>query len=349
LKPSDPEQTKAVRAAVRQVADDYLRDPNINSVGLGFKTVHGQATDDLALQFTVDRKLAPDALEATRTRPIPATITANGFTFKTDVLERTFELHPVAVARATKSKRTQRRNPMEAGISVGNFRETAGTLGCVVKDIATGEILMLSNWHVLQGPEGQLGDTILQPGPSDDNRVALNGAGSLVRSFVGLAGDCALARPVNRALVASILGLDGVAVRGTGDPEVGDAVVKSGRTTGVTHGRVTRIHTITKFTYGALGQRSIGSFEIGPDSSRPPETGEICAGGDSGSAWLAVGADGATSNTMVGLHVAGERQAAARYAVACYASAVFEQLEISPLEEPARTDDVAPAAVTQHP
>jgi endonuclease G, mitochondrial len=332
LKPSDPEQKKAVQAAVRQVADDYLTDPNINSVGLGYKTVDGQATDELALQFTVDRKLAPDALAAAGTRQIPATITANGFTFKTDVAERTFELQPIAAPRETKSERTKRRDPMEAGISIGNFRETAGTLGCVVKDIATGEMLMLSNWHVLRGPEGKLGDVILQPGPSDDNRVELNRAGSLVRSFLGLAGDCAVARPEGRGLVESIVGLDGVAVRRTGDPEVGDAVVKSGRTTGVTHGRVTRLHTISKFTYGALGERSIGTFEIGPDRSRPATNHEISAGGDSGSAWLAVGADGDASETMLGLHLSGETGAGAEHAVACYTSAVFEKLKIEPLD-----------------
>ena len=50
----------AVKAAVRQVADEYLQDPNINSVGVGHKVKDGRKTDDLVLQFTVGQKVAPE-------------------------------------------------------------------------------------------------------------------------------------------------------------------------------------------------------------------------------------------------------------------------------------------------
>ena len=60
-----------------------------------------------------------------------------------------------------------------------------------------GRAALLSNWHVL---EGETADR--RPhraaGRVDDNRIAANGAGILVRSFLGLAGDCAMARPVGR-------------------------------------------------------------------------------------------------------------------------------------------------------
>ena len=104
---------------------------------------------------------------------------------------------------------------------------------------------MLSNWHVFQGTTGVLGDRIVQPGRFDDNRVGENGCGRLVRSFLGLAGDCAIASLEGRGAEETILELD-VPVRRLGDPELGDRVVKSGRTTGVTYGVVTRLHTITR-------------------------------------------------------------------------------------------------------
>lgn len=320
----------AVQAAVRQVADEYLRDPNVTSVGIGYKVKDGKRTDELALQFTVGEKIAPEKLEGVATRPIPGSITVNGRTFATDVLERDFQTQPVAVAPETKPDRKRRLDPMTPGVSIAHVSETAGTLGCLVRENAGGETRVLSNWHVLHGEKGKLGDPIAQPGPFDDNRISDNVCGALVRSFLGLAGDCAIASIDGRAATEELLGL-GVPVRQIGDPELDDRVVKSGRTTGVTHGVVTRVHTITKLPYGDKGEHEIGSFEIGPDPSHPAENAEISMGGDSGSAWMAASAASEASDMMLGLHFAGETVEPAEYALACYASSVFEKLEISPL------------------
>ena len=94
MRKRDLNDKAAVQAAVRQVADEYLPDPNINSVGVGYKVTDGKRTQTLALQFTVGQKFAPEALEAVETRPIPEQIVANGITFATDVVEREFEPHP---------------------------------------------------------------------------------------------------------------------------------------------------------------------------------------------------------------------------------------------------------------
>jgi endonuclease G len=128
MRKRDLNDKAAVQAAVRQVADEYLPDPNINSVGVGYKVTDGKRTDILALQFTVGQKFAPEALEAVETRPIPDQIVANGITFATHVVEREFEQHPVAVATDTKSERKRRLDPMLPGISIGNVHVTAGTL-----------------------------------------------------------------------------------------------------------------------------------------------------------------------------------------------------------------------------
>jgi len=324
----------ALQAAVRQVAEQYLADANITSVGVGYKVTAGEQTDTLALQFTVGVKLAPEALEAVETRPIPESITANGISFPTDVVQRAFEQQPVAVAVEAKVQRKQRVDPMLPGVSIANARVSAGTLGCLVSETATGELRVLSNWHVLQGDTGVLGDPIVQPGPYDDNRVDQNVCGALVRSFLGLAGDCAIASISGRAAGEKILDLN-VPVRSVADPELGDRVIKSGRTTDVTYGLVTRIHTITKLSYGAKGQQRIGGFEIGVDPDHPPVNDEISMGGDSGSAWMAVNNAGNATDVMLGLHFAGETVEPAEYAVACYASSVFQKLEISPLPAPA--------------
>jgi endonuclease G, mitochondrial len=331
MRKSDLKDKAKVQAAVRQVADEYLDDPNITSVGVGFKEVDGKRTEQLSLQFTVGTKIAPEALEAAPTREIPKQITANGIDFETDVVERAFEKHPTAQPPAEKSERKRRLDPIMPGISIGHVESTAGTLGCLVKDAASSELRLLSNWHVLQGETGDIGDRIVQPGPYDDNRVDQDICGTLIRSFLGLAGDCAIADLQNRQAAEDILEL-GVAVHQIGDPELDDRVVKSGRTTAVTYGRVTRVHTISKLSYGRLGNQQVGGFEIGPDDTHPPENGEISMGGDSGSAWMATNAQAGPTDMMLGLHFAGETTEPAEYALACYASSVFEKLEISPLE-----------------
>jgi endonuclease G len=333
MRKSDLKDKAAVEAAVRQVAGEYLKDPNINSVGIGYKTEKGKPTSTLALQFTVGTKFEPQALQAIATQPIPETVEANGITFETDVVERDFTSHPVAVATRAKDRRKRRLDPIVPGVSVANAREQiAGTLGCLVKDSASGELRMLSNWHVLDGNGGEIGDAIVQPGPFDDNTTDGNACGALTRSFLGLAGDCAIATVSGRVAKPEILGLD-VAVRRIGDPELGDRVVKSGRTTALTYGLVTRVHTITKINYGATGEEQIGGFEIGPDDKHPADNGEISMNGDSGSAWMAVAAGGGAEDMMLGLHFAGETVEPAEYALACYASSVFTKLEISPLKE----------------
>jgi endonuclease G len=331
MRKSDLKDKEKVQAAVRQVADEYLKDPNINSVGVGFKEVDGKRTEQLSLQFTVGTKIAPEALEAAPTREIPKQITANGIDFETDVVERRFEKHPTAQEPPEKSERKRRLDPIVPGISIGHVDSTAGTLGCFVKDTATGELRLLSNWHVLQGETGDIGDRIMQPGPYDDNRIDQDVCGTLIRSFLGLGGDCAIADLQNRQAAEDILDL-GVPVHQIGDPELDDRVVKSGRTTAVTFGRVTRVHTISKLSYGTNRVEQIGGFEIGPDDTHPADNGEISMGGDSGSAWMATNAQANPTDMMLGLHFAGETTEPAEYALACYTSSVFEKLEISPLE-----------------
>jgi endonuclease G len=231
---------------------------------------------------------------------------------------------------ALASPRKQRLNPVVPGVSVSNYHGSAGTIGCIVYDQHTGTPYILSNWHVLHGPKGQIGDDVVQPGPYDDNRVAQNRLGKLIRSYLGAAGDCAVASIEGREFRPDIFELN-VDIEELGEPELGDKVVKSGRTTGVTHGMVMRIHTMACIDYGGrVGEHSIGCFEIGPDPDQPSTDGEVSKGGDSGSAWLFKAANGHTTRMLAGLHFAGETAGDTNErALACYARSVFEKMEIT--------------------
>ncbi|MEX2264385.1 MAG: DNA/RNA non-specific endonuclease [Bryobacteraceae bacterium] len=332
---------EALRDFVRTRGARYLKDPNISSVGIGYKMKNGKRTNEIAVQFTVAEKAKPDVLEALGTEPIPESFTIGGVEVPTDVIQRTFSAEYRVVSEAATRQRKKRINPIVPGVSVSNILGTAGTIGCIVYDGANGAPYILSNWHVLHGPEGSIGDDVVQPGPHDDNRTHLNRLGKLARSHLGRAGDCAVATIEDRKFRSEIIDLN-IVVDQLGEPELGDKVVKSGRTTAVTHGIVTRIHTIAKIDYGGdVGEQEIGGFEIGVDPQKKPSGSEVSMGGDSGSVWLFKSTKGKPTAVLAGLHFAGEGSGDPNeHAVACYPKAIFEKLEIS-LTPPAVV--VAPA------
>lgn len=327
--------TEKLKQFIRSHAADFLNDKNISSVGIGFKQKEGKPTKELALQFTVNKKVTSDLLQSVDSKEIPKSIVVDGTEFPTDVLERSFSKAFKVVAEETGSKRKTRIDPVVPGISVANNKVSAGTIGCIVYDKETGVPYILSNWHVLNGPDGVIGDRIVQPGPFDDNRVQQNQLGRLVRSHLGAAGDCAVASIESRTFKREIFELD-VKPEQIGEPELGDKVIKSGRTTEVTHGIVTRIHIMVKIDYGGfVGEQSIGGFEIGPDQDNLSNDGEVSKPGDSGSGWLFKTSTGKPSKVLAGLHFAGEGPGDSNeHAIACYAKSVFEKLAITLIPPP---------------
>jgi len=325
-----PEFMEKLKAFVRTRGANYLKDTNISSIGIGFKIRDDQPTEELSIQFTVKRKAQPEELESLDTTPIPPTIKVDGVDVPTDVIQRRYERAYKVVSENVSAPRKTRIDPVVPGVSVANKAETAGTLGCIVFDRASATPYILSNWHVLHGPNGRLGDEIVQPGPHDDNRVQLNRLGTLARSHLGEAGDCAIATIEDRSFEPEIYELK-TRVEEVGNAELGDKVIKSGRTTGVTHGIVRRVHTLVKIDYGPpIGEKAVGGFEIGPDPENTAPNNEISMGGDSGSVWLFKGKTGKATKVMAGLHFAGESGSDPdEHAVACYARSVFDKPEIS--------------------
>jgi endonuclease G, mitochondrial len=320
--------TETLKNFVRKEASHFLQQENITSIGIGYKIKNSKPTKELSIQFTVGRKVTPEEIENIGSVEIPQSFTIDGVEVSTDVIQRSYDLSAKEVKPEAIPKRKIAVNPIVPGVSIGHPRISAGTVGCVVYDASNGASFILSNWHVLQGANGKIGDLIVQPGSHDDNRVERNIVGKLVRSHLGVAGDCAIASIDNRKIAPEIFDLN-VSVSRIGEPELGDRVIKSGRTTDVTYGIVQRIHVITCINYDEVGWREIGCFEIGPDPEHPAPNEEISMGGDSGSVWLFVDQDEPT-DMMLGLHFAGEVGDEPEHALACYAESVFEKLNISP-------------------
>lgn len=141
--------------AQRLAQADLLRRRGVVGVAVGFKNYKEEVTDQLALAVLVQQKKPIEALSADDI--VPSDV--NGT--RTDVIE-------VGRLEALINPRDRFRPNIPAGVSIGHYKVTAGTLGAIVFDKNTGEPLILSNNHVLANSnEAEIGDAILQPGPTD--------------------------------------------------------------------------------------------------------------------------------------------------------------------------------------
>ena len=293
-------------AQARRVKDthvfDLLGKRNVVGVGLGYKVSQGVSTGELSLIVSVTRKADVSALAAEDL--VPRALEG----VKTDVVEtgrlRALDLGP----------RDRWRPIVPPGVSVGHYRITAGTFGCLVR--RGDEVFILSNNHVLADVNrGQPGDAVLQPGPADggtaDDRIAtladyvpidfgtseaecpyatllaktLNyvagalGSSHQLQAVKKTAGvnrvDAALARPLSPDLVKNEILYIG-APTGVGEATLGTEVQKAGRTTGHTQGFVTQIDATVRIDYEGPSALFSGQIVAGPMSQ----------GGDSGSAVL---------------------------------------------------------------
>ncbi len=325
---------------LRSRAQRWPELPNVTSVGVGYRLRRGRRTRGLAIQVTVARKLTPAQLRAAPFEPLPATLTDGGISADVDVVERAYRPSfvvvpdppgsmPPAPPASVRLQRRRRLARIRPGASVGHVDASAGTIGAIVYDRRTGRPCVLSNAHVLAGVTQAADLRVVQPGRFDDGDVAASALGTVLRSHVGMAGDCAVATIETRLYDETILEL-GVVPRRLATAQLGDVVTKSGRTTGVTRGEVVRVGVVFNHDYGGIvGVRQIGGFEVGP---LPGGAATLCDEGDSGSLWMIEDpTTGAVSDVVVGLHFAQRDDPAGSidHALACAIHSVVEKLDIS--------------------
>lgn len=313
------------RSKYRQIKASLMKMPNVIGVGKGYKTIDGLETDQECVVVLVEKKVAPEDLP--RSARIPPLF--RGEVTDVVEVGRIKALLPdgpdgaetleapeapdesaapdtpphgastsVFDPYATVARNTRIR-PAPGGVSIGHPDITAGTLGSVVWSIETGEPLILSNNHVLAAsstletgmPLNEV--PILQPGTFDGGTVEEDTIGTLFR-FVPLRPggfnrfDAALARPLNPDDVTPEI-LDIGTISTITDPKLRMQVRKSGRSSGLTSGRISLIDADIEVDYG-LFLLTFTNQVISNIFSR---------GGDSGS--VIVGPD----NTAVGLLFAG--------------------------------------------
>ena len=255
------------------VEEDLLAKSNVVGLGIGYKEVGGKETTDLCIHVYVEKKLpkaelVPEAL-------VPETVQG----LPTDVIE-------VGVIEAQTYTACVR--PARPGYSIGHYRITAGTFGCLVRGCGCGQTYILSNNHVLANSnQARIGDAILQPGPYDhaqcQPRVIARLAAFIPINFgkghYNLV-DAALARPLSNQLIIPYFP-NGTLPSGTKAARLGMNVFKFGRTTQFTRGRVRGIDVVVRVRYGG-GRVAYFRNQI--------LTTNMSRGGDSGS--LLLSADG---------------------------------------------------------
>ncbi|GAB4312108.1 MAG: hypothetical protein Kow00117_05070 [Phototrophicales bacterium] len=149
---------QAVLQAQQQFQQELLNKRNVVGVAVGYRESQGQRTDEPAVAVLVEKKVPESDLTADDLVPREV----NGV--RTDV----FEVGTLRALQSTDSPRGKFRPIIPAGVSIGHYKVTAGTLGAVVRDRATGERFLLSNNHVLANcNEAEIGDPIYQPAPLD--------------------------------------------------------------------------------------------------------------------------------------------------------------------------------------
>lgn len=259
--------------------------PNVLGLGYGLKETAGKMTTREGIVVMVKTKIPLKQLA--KEYVVPKIIDGH----ITDVVEvghiTARFLQTAATSHLTSEtveidkSRKSRWRPAPGGVSIGHYKITAGTLGAVVYDRCTGRKLILSNNHVLANStngrdhQSKIGDPILQPGPLDGGSIKNDTIGRLYK-YVPLRDksfnvvDAALAKPLRRNwIVAYILGVG--TVKGVTEAGLNMRVKKSGRTTGLTYGRVRAVHTVVDVDYDGRilkfkDQIMVTAFDKGGDS-----------------------------------------------------------------------------------
>ena len=226
--------------ALRRNEGKLLEKSNVVGIGIGEKVKGGFPQGRLCLKVYVEKKLI--AKKLARNELIPREISR----VETDVEE---------VGKIVAQGNSGRYRPAPGGASLGHYKITAGTLGCLVKDKKSGKVFILSNNHVLANSNNaKKGDPILQPGPYDGGKKPKDIIGYLENWIeIGFSKEAnlivsALARPKNTSDVKPEIMMIGLP-KGVTRAKLGMPIQKSGRTTGYTTGKVKDISASVKVNY----------------------------------------------------------------------------------------------------
>lgn len=198
--------------------------------------------------------------------------------------------------------RTARHRPVLCGSSIGNIAITAGTCGCVVTK--AGKKLWLSNAHVFcEDPRKDVSKQerrVSQPGKYDNPNWENNLVGNLVSHVVIQPDkinfvDCAICEPYSDNLVDPNILEIGIPV-GVTTPTVNMEVIKSGRTSGLSKGKVISLNATIRVSYGEFTATFTEQI-ISTSISSPGDSGSVVLTNDKNVVGLLFA--GSDTNTII--------------------------------------------------
>ena len=217
---------------------------NVISVGMGYKYINGNKTEELCIHVGVDRKIEERFIS--KNNIIPKTYMG----IKTDVVnigklnffnQTTFN---------DDSNLSSKIRPLKGGYAI-ETELSEGTIGCIVSKQMRGKktFFILSNNHVLTARENlNIGAPIFQPEEDENNEnfvanlttyVPFNyddGSDDPLVNYV----DCAIARINNSQLASNKIAIIGE-IKGVSEPKLGLQIKKVGKSTGYTEGEIITI------------------------------------------------------------------------------------------------------------
>lgn len=231
---------RIITQSLRENESELLARANVVGVGIGEKIKDGMPQGRLCLKVYVEKKIAKAKL------------------LKKDFIPRELPPAETDVEEAGKIiafSNSGRYRPASGGVSIGHYKISAGTFGCLIKDKKSRKVFILSNNHVLANSNNaKKGDPILQPGPYDGGKKPKDIIGYLENWIEIKFGkeansiDAALAEPKNANLVKPEIMLIGLP-EGIAKARLGMSIQKSGRTTGYTTGKIKDASATVKVNY----------------------------------------------------------------------------------------------------
>jgi hypothetical protein len=251
-------ELQQLREAKARYEDDLLGRAGVHGLGIGYKVVAGQETDQLAIVVLVDRKLSPPELDARQAIPPQLSFTSSTservIAVPTDVQ---VAARPVPAPHVSAPQLRMKVRPAPGGVMIAS-PTGSGTLGGWAIDQTTGAWVFLSNRHVLGFTPGDIVMQPLFPLPGDTTDYRF---GRVLRASATF--DATIGEPLDRADVDPEIFGNGPAIYEIAPATLGMMVEKTGVSTGHTEGRVDLIDVTTT----SPCQRSRTAFRVTSTSS----------------------------------------------------------------------------------
>jgi hypothetical protein len=305
-RPFRRETVEAARAIKARRGEALRRYANVCGLGVGFKVKAGKRLRTLALRVYVTEKLPLSRLA-------PA-----------DRLPRSIDGLPIdVIVRRPHTRMFDPYHPSPAhaapygvllgGITVGVAGRGTGTLGGAMFENGSLMDVILTNWHVACLEIDCSSGTVLQPSEFD-GAGRERPVGSVLRSVLNERVDCAILSLNGIAFLERTV-LEAGSVETAAPAELGMAVRKSGRTSGLTFGTITDIDADVEVSNASGGStfQHTGQIEFEGDDG-------MVQRGDSGSLLLDM------RGNVVGLVYAANEDGDS--GDACHIQDVFNALDI---------------------